>query len=64
MKRITILVAAALSAAAATAAETTGEQAKLAVAGWERIGAALGGEITAANGNACRDYSTIAPVMV
>ena len=47
-KRIIAVAAALVVALAATAAETTADEAKLAVVGWENVKAALDGEVTAA----------------
>lgn len=47
-KRIIAVAAALVVALVATAAETTADEAKLAVVGWENVKAALDGEVTAA----------------
>ncbi len=47
-KRAVVFAAALVVALAATAAETTADEAKLAVVGWENVRAALDGEVTAA----------------
>lgn len=47
-KRIIAVAAALVVALAATAAETTADEVKLAVVGWENVKAALDGEVTAA----------------